>query len=119
MEQHRCGVQHDSLLLICWCEFILIRVRQGNVLGYLAEGDYFGESSLVNRHKSQYDRNVTAAVDSDLAYLRKNDVLELGKEFPELKRQIISFSRFRKNLEEPRRQFNACVQHYTYSFAQL
>lgn len=46
-------------------------------------------------------------VDSDLAYLRKKDVLQLGEEFPELKRQIISFSRLRKILEEPRRQFNA------------
>lgn len=78
---------------------------------FRSEGDYFGESSLVSERRSQYDRNVTAVVDSDLAYLRKGDVLELGEEFPELKRQIIAFSRLKRRLEEPRRQFNACVQH--------
>ena len=98
-------------VLHCNCGSFLSRVRQGNVLGYLAEGDYFGETSLVNRRKSQYDRNVTAVVDSELAYLSKSDVLELADEFPELKRQIMSFSSLRRSLEEPRRQFNACVLH--------
>jgi hypothetical protein len=83
------------------------RVRQGNVLGYLAEGDYFGEASLASRRNSRYDRNVTAVVDSDLCYLRKNDVAELAREFPKLKQQIISFAKLRKSLEEPRRKFNA------------
>ena len=85
-----------------------LEVRQGNVLGYLTEGDYFGEACLVaqTNEGSRFDRNVTAFTDSELCYLRKEDVGELAAEFPELEEQIRIFAKLRKGLEEPRRKFN-------------
>lgn len=77
------------------------------MLGYLTNGDYFGEASLASRGNSRYDRNVTAVADSELCYLRKSDVADVAKEFPELKYQINSFAKLRMSLEEPRRKFNS------------
>ena len=37
---------------------------------------------------SRYDRNVTAMQDSELAYLRKDDVMQLSEKHPELKNQV-------------------------------
>lgn len=50
---------------------------------------------------------MTAVADTELCYLRKSDVADVAKEFPELKYQINSFAKLRKSLEEPRRKFNS------------
>lgn len=87
-----------------------LEVRQGNVLGYATEGDFFGESSLLTHEVGQqclHDRTVTAVTDCDLCYLRRDDVLELCDTWPALQAKIDSFAKARQAMEEPRRIFNA------------
>ena len=87
-----------------------LEVRRGNVLGYVREGECFGESCLVAKETAaaifRHDRNVTAVTDCELCFLRCEDVLALSKDWPELQKQIDTFAAASKELEVPRRIFN-------------
>ena len=43
----------------------------------------------------RYDRTVTAMTDADLCYLRRDDVIGLGVEYPELERELDRFATLR------------------------
>ena len=49
------------------------------------QGTYFGESFTES---SRRERTITAMCDSDLAYLRIEDLQELQAKFPELKAHV-------------------------------
>jgi CRP-like cAMP-binding protein len=85
----------------------VLEIRQGEILGYLGEGAYFGESMLLAQNQeTRRDRTVTAMENCDLAYLQIDDLHRLRNSFPELNRQLRKYAKIRQKLELPKQLFH-------------
>eukprot|EP01052_Picozoa_sp_SAG31_P017887 SAG31_NODE_1243_length_9148_cov_8.476738_7_plen_333_part_00 len=91
----------------------VLAVRSGDVLGYLGPGAYFGETGLEASTSGSLSRRVntvTAMVDSELAYMRTEDLTRLRDQFPVLRKHIQKYQELRRKLELPKLVFNVIDQ---------
>lgn len=68
---------------------------KSQVLGFLSEGSFFGEIPVLSESEPGSEirtRTVKAVTESELCYLRRDDVKELMKVYPELQARIMSFA---------------------------
>ena len=96
----------------------MLEERKGDVLGYVGPGTYFGEAGSLGK-KSRRERTITAMCDSDLAYLRIEDLLHWQEKFPELKRHVDKYGKLLQKLKLPKILFtlidtdhDGSVQHF-------
>ena len=65
------------------------------ILGFLSEGSFFGEIPVLAEAEPGSEirtRTVKSVTESELCYLRRDDVKEMMAEYPELKARIQRFS---------------------------
>ena len=84
--------------------------KDGEQLGYLQEGAFFGESALIGQGGKSRDeirsRTVKAMTECELAFLRRIDVDKLQAEYPELRVKLRRMARPTKEKDQQADQSN-------------
>ena len=72
--------------------------------GFLPEGSFFGEAGLIDDGEGSEirSRTVRAVVESELCFLRRDDLNALRRECPELMMKLRRFSRMGERVRPPR-----------------
>eukprot|EP01050_Picozoa_sp_SAG11_P006721 SAG11_NODE_533_length_8703_cov_7.183054_4_plen_146_part_00 len=83
----------------------VLEEQRGDVLGYIGPGTYFGENFAGKSSQSRRERTITAVVNSELAYLRIEDLQSIQERFPLLKKHVNQHNKLRRKLQLPKTLF--------------
>lgn len=92
-------------------------------LGFLSEGSFFGETAILSETGSECrTRTVVAVTDSELIFITRDEVFQLGESFPELEARLRRFMKVgRQRLQRKGIDQNelSAIREYATTFARM
>ena len=92
------GEKGDALYIVVHGLLRVHRTESDEDIALLEDGDFFGEMALLG--ESIRSVNVTAIHACELLRIRRGDVLDLAKHFPQISQQLHDADRQRRNAED-------------------